>query len=57
MISLDSIVVILLVLGAVVYLGRLYFKKWKSPKACGSANCGCAQSDSKLFAKEKSPKP
>ena len=57
MIALDSIIVILIVLGALAYLGRRYYKKWKSPKACGSENCGCAQSDSKLLAKENSPKP
>lgn len=57
MTALDSIIVILIVLGALAYLGRHYFKKWKSPKACGTDSCGCAKTDSKLLAKEKSPRP
>ncbi|MBC9868783.1 MAG: FeoB-associated Cys-rich membrane protein [Opitutae bacterium] len=57
MIALDSIIVILIVLGALAYLGRRYYKKWKSPKACGMENCGCTKTHSKLLAKEKSPRP
>ena len=56
MIALDSIIVILIVLGALAYLGRRYYKKWKSPKSCALENCGCAQTHSKRFAKEKIPK-
>ncbi len=33
MIALDSIIVILIVLGALAYLGRRYYKKWKSPQS------------------------
>lgn len=56
MIALDSIIVILIVLGALAYLGRRYYKKWKSPKSCGLENCGCTQTHSKLLPQKKIPK-
>ncbi|MBH53463.1 MAG: hypothetical protein CMI18_03845 [Opitutaceae bacterium] len=52
--ALDTLLVILVVLGASVYLGRHYYKKWKSPKACGTGSCSCSQSESKMLSKEKS---
>ena len=52
--SFDTIVVTLLILGAVSYLAQHYVRRWKSPKACGSGNCGCTARHSKLFAKDTS---
>lgn len=54
MFAIDTIVVVLIILAALAYLGRHYLKKWKSPKACGSGACGCSQTKSKVFSKDKS---
>lgn len=53
MFTIDSILITVIFFGAVFYLSRHYFKKWKSPKACGSGGCGCGQGSSKVFSKDK----